>query len=91
MTNQCNLPLKKWKKKKKWKSRNLRVIIRDSFVMFKNWFEAIDALPEEFQLEAYKSLSKYGLTGVMPEDNLKTDRAHNTYIIFREQIINSIY
>lgn len=43
-------------------------IIRDSFVMFKNWFEAIDALPEEFQLEAYKSLSKYGLSGVIPED-----------------------
>ena len=50
-------------------------IIRDSFVMFKNWFEAIDALPEEFQLEAYKSLSKYGLTGIMPEDISPVTRA----------------
>ncbi|MBQ8424437.1 MAG: hypothetical protein IJX17_08945 [Clostridia bacterium] len=43
-------------------------IIRDSFVMFKNWSEAIEALPEEYQLETYKALSKYGLTGEMPED-----------------------
>lgn len=43
-------------------------IIRDSFVMFKNWHEAIEALPEEYQLETYKALSKYGLTGEMPEE-----------------------
>ena len=42
-------------------------IIRDSFVMFKNWSEAIEALPEEYQLECYKALSKYGLTGEIPE------------------------
>ena len=42
-------------------------IIRDSFVMFKNWSEAIDELPEEFQLETYKALSKFGLTGEIPQ------------------------
>lgn len=42
-------------------------IIRDSFVMFTNWVEAIEALPEEFQLECFKAVSKYGLTGEIPE------------------------
>lgn len=42
-------------------------IIRDSFVMFKNWAEAIEALPEEYQLECFKAVSKYGLTGEIPE------------------------
>lgn len=43
-------------------------IIRDSFVMFKNWSEAIEALPDEYQLECYKAVAKYGLTGEIPED-----------------------
>lgn len=50
-------------------------IIRDSFVMFKNWSDAIEALPEEFQLETYKALSKYGLTGEMPENMSPVVRA----------------
>lgn len=50
-------------------------IIRDSFVMFKNWSEAIDALPEEYQLECYKALSKYGLTGEMPDGISSVTRA----------------
>ena len=28
-------------------------IIRDSFVVFKNWADAINAMPEEYQLETY--------------------------------------
>lgn len=43
-------------------------IIRDSFVIFKNWAEAINALPEENQLETYKALAEYGLKGEMPQD-----------------------
>lgn len=43
-------------------------IIRDSFIIFKNWSDAINALPEEYQLEAYKSLVYYGTTGDMPND-----------------------
>lgn len=43
-------------------------IIRDSFVIFKNWAEAINALPEENQLETYKALVSYGLNGTIPKD-----------------------
>lgn len=43
-------------------------IIRDSFVIFKNWAEAIETLPEEYQLETYKALVRYGVNGVIPED-----------------------
>ena len=43
-------------------------IIRDSFIIFKNWAEAINALPEENQLETYKALIEYGLHGQMPQD-----------------------
>ncbi len=42
-------------------------IIRDSFVMFKNWSDAINALPEEYQLECYKAVVSFGINGVMPE------------------------
>lgn len=43
-------------------------IIRESFVIFKNWAEAINALPEENQLETYKALIEYGLHGQIPQD-----------------------
>lgn len=41
-------------------------IIRDSFIIFKNWADAIDALPQRYQLECYKGLMQYGTTGEMP-------------------------
>lgn len=41
-------------------------IIRDSFIIFKNWADAIDALPQRYQLECYKGLMHYGTTGEMP-------------------------
>ena len=44
---------------------------RESFVIYKNWVDAINRLPEECQLEIYKSLMEYGLTGKMP-DNVST-------------------
>lgn len=43
-------------------------LIRDSFIIFKNWTDAINTLPEEYQLEAYKSLVAYGTTGQIPDD-----------------------
>ena len=43
-------------------------MIRDSFIIFKNWTDAIEALPEEYQLETYKALVKYGTTGEIPSD-----------------------
>ncbi len=42
-------------------------IIRDSFIIFKNWAEAINKLPDEYQLETYKALVEYGFSGEMPE------------------------
>lgn len=42
-------------------------IIRDSFVVLRNWADAINALPEEYQLETFKALFKYGMTGEIPE------------------------
>ena len=44
---------------------------RESFVIYKNWVDAINRLPEECQLEIYKALMEYGLTGKMP-DNVST-------------------
>ena len=35
---------------------------RESFVIYKNWAEAINLLPEEFQIETYKALVEYGLS-----------------------------
>ncbi|MGN0961795.1 MAG: DUF6291 domain-containing protein [Christensenellales bacterium] len=43
-------------------------IIRDSFIILKNWAEAISALPEEYQLETYKALMQYGLNGEIPQN-----------------------
>ena len=42
-------------------------LIRDSFVIFKNWADAINALPDEYQLETYKALVQYGISGDMPQ------------------------
>lgn len=50
-------------------------IIRDSFIIFKNWADAINALPEEYQLEAYKSLVAYGTSGQMPDDISQVTKA----------------
>lgn len=41
---------------------------RLNFVFFKNWVDTINLLPEEFQLETFKSLCEYGLSGEMPSD-----------------------
>ena len=43
-------------------------IIRDSFVIFKNWADAINTLPEEYQLETYKAVVAYGTSGEIPQD-----------------------
>lgn len=43
-------------------------IVRDSFVIFKNWTDAINVLPEEYQLETYKAVVSYGITGKIPQN-----------------------
>ena len=63
-------------------------IIRDSFIMFKNWSEAINALPEEYQLETYKAVVFYGLNGQIPE-NL-SPVANAMLISFSKGMENSI-
>lgn len=63
-------------------------IVRDSFVMFKNFVEAINALPEEYQLETYKAVMAYGLNGEMPQ-NLSSV-ANAMLISFSKGMENSI-
>ena len=48
---------------------------RESFVIFKNWVEAIEALPEENRYETFKALADYGLSGEMPENVSQITRA----------------
>ena len=50
-------------------------IIRDSFVIFKNWVDAINSLPNKYQLECYKALVEYGMSGKMPDGISPTSRA----------------
>ncbi len=45
-----------------------KIMSRESFIIFKNWTNAINALPEENQLETYKALVEYGFSGQMPEN-----------------------
>ena len=63
-------------------------IIRDSFVMFKNWAEAIEALPEEYQLETYKAVVSYGLNGEIPQNLSAVSKA--MLISFSKGMENSI-
>lgn len=48
---------------------------RESFVIFKNWVDAIDTLPEENRYETFKALADYGLSGQMPENISQITRA----------------
>ena len=41
---------------------------RESFIICKHWLDAINAMPEEYQLELYRALGEYGLTGKIPQD-----------------------
>jgi len=43
--------------------------MREGYVFYRSWNDAIQMLPEEYQLEAYKSIMNYALNGVEPEGN----------------------
>lgn len=43
-------------------------LIRESFVIFRNWAEAIEALPEKYQLQTFKALVEYGFNGEIPKN-----------------------
>lgn len=42
--------------------------IGESFVFYSSFLEAIEELPEEIQLKAFKAITKYGLHGYIDED-----------------------
>ena len=41
--------------------------MNESFVFYKSYHEAIQCLPEELQLDAYKAICEYAITGIEPE------------------------
>lgn len=43
--------------------------MREGFVFYKSWNDAIQMLPDDLQLESYKAIINYGLLGVEPEGN----------------------
>ena len=38
---------------------------KDGFIFYKSFYDSINALDESMQLEVYKALAEYGLTGEM--------------------------
>lgn len=40
--------------------------MKDSFVFYKSFYDAIQKIPEEFQLELYNAIFKYSLEGIEP-------------------------
>lgn len=41
---------------------------KDGFIFYKSFYDSINALDESMQLEVYKALAEYGLTGEMSDD-----------------------
>ena len=40
--------------------------MRNSFVFYKSWVDALNTLPEEYQFEGYKAVAYYGVNGRFP-------------------------
>lgn len=40
--------------------------MRDSFIFYRSFYEAINDLPNEFQLELYKAIAQYSIDGIDP-------------------------
>ncbi|MBO5022221.1 MAG: hypothetical protein J6C53_01935 [Clostridia bacterium] len=57
---------------------------RDSFVFKKRWLDAISVLDEASQLEIFKALAQFGLSGEMPADT--TPVCHALLISFSAEI-----
>lgn len=56
----------------------------DGFIFYESFAEAIDLLPAEDQLEAYKAICSYGITGELPEFDSNAARA--IFIMAKPQI-----
>lgn len=41
---------------------------RDSFLFYRSFYQAIQGLPKDIQLEIYAAVMEYGLNGVVPDD-----------------------
>lgn len=61
---------------------------RESFVICRHWIDAINALPVENQLETYKALGEYGLTGQIPQDI--SPLSHAILLAFSKEMDNNI-
>lgn len=44
-------------------------MIRDSFVFYKSFADAISEMPREYQLRAYEVIISYALTGDLPDES----------------------
>lgn len=58
-------------------------MIRESFVFYRSFYEAIEKLPDDQQLKVYKALANYALNGI--DENIE-GVAGAMLICFRPQI-----
>lgn len=42
---------------------------KNSFIFFRSFYDSINALPEEMQLEVYRTICEYGFNGIEPQEN----------------------
>lgn len=45
----------------------MRLKMRDSFIFYSSFLEALEEIPEDIQLKVYQAVTKYALKGVLPE------------------------
>jgi hypothetical protein len=60
--------------------------MKDSFVFYSSFHEAIDKLPDDVQLEMYRAICKYSLYGEIPE---LSPIANAMFILIRPNIDNA--
>lgn len=63
-------------------------MVRDSFVFYRSFFEAISLMPTEIQAEVYPALVEYALNGKEPKQ--LSDIAKGVFILVRPNIDTSI-
>ena len=57
--------------------------LRDSYIFYRSFYEAIKELPEKNQLEIYNAIAEYSLNFVMPE---LTGISKTIFILIKPQI-----
>lgn len=61
--------------------------MRDSFVFYKSFYDAIQRIPEEFQLELYNAIFQYSLEGIEP--TTLSDISYAMFTLIRPNIDSS--